>query len=477
MEPVPKIGILVVAYNAATTLTRVLDRIPTSFRPRISEVIVSDDHSADATYLVGLGYQQTVADLPLTVIRQPTNLGYGGNQKAGYRLAIEHGLDIVVLLHGDGQYAPELLPQMVEPLIEGRADAVLGSRMLVKGAARQGGMPLYKFVGNKILTTLQNAMAGTDLSEFHSGYRAYRTAALRMIDVEANSDDFDFDTQIILQLHDAGRRIVEIPIPTYYGDEICYVNGIRYGRDVLKRTLEYRLTRAGLNAGIGAPDADYAYKPSENSSHGRIVEWMAARDAAKVLDLGCASGQLSRALRRQGHYVVGVDAHRAEEVEGGVDEFVQHDLERGLPPELDGQFDVILCADVLEHLRRPDELLAALRGVLGPTGSVLVSIPNFAHWYPRVRVASGRFDYDQRGILDAGHLRFFTDRTFRRLAAQCGFAVNRREAVGMPFDALGSRSSPGISGRALRVADRLSVSVYPTMFAYQYLYELTPRPS
>ncbi len=161
------------SWSSPTTPTRrlakVLDRIPQGFREQITEVIVSDDHSNDATYLVGLGYQQTVADLPLTVIRQPTNLGYGGNQKSGYRLAIEHDLDIVVLLHGDGQYAPELLPDMVQPLIDGRADAVFGSRMLLKGAARKGGMPLYKFIGNRTLTTLQNALVGTNLSEFHPG--------------------------------------------------------------------------------------------------------------------------------------------------------------------------------------------------------------------------------------------------------------------------------------------------------------------
>ena len=109
-----RIGILVVAYNAASTLAQVLDRIPRDFVPRIDEVLVGDDHSQDSTYLVGLGYQQQSGDLPLTVVRHPRNLGYGGNQKAGYRWAIENGLDIVVLLHGDGQYAPEILPDIVE---------------------------------------------------------------------------------------------------------------------------------------------------------------------------------------------------------------------------------------------------------------------------------------------------------------------------------------------------------------------------
>ena len=226
-----KIGILVVAYNAASTLATVLDRIPEGFRSRITEVLVSDDHSQDSTYLVGLGYQQ-ISDLPITMIRQPRNLGYGGNQKAGYELAIEHGLDIIVMLHGDGQYAPESLPDVVAPLLAGEADAVFGSRMMIKGAARRGGMPLYKFLGNRVLTTFENAVLGSDLTEFHSGYRAYRVDALRQIPFQKNADGFNFDTQIIIQLHDAGMRIVEVPIPTFYGDEICYVNGVGYALDV-----------------------------------------------------------------------------------------------------------------------------------------------------------------------------------------------------------------------------------------------------
>ena len=122
-------------YNAASTLERVLDRIPDWFAPQIAGVLVSDDASQDSTFLVGLGYQQ-LSDLPLTVIRQEQNLGYGGNQKAAYKWAIEHDLDIVVLLHGDGQYAPEELPNIVKPLVDGECDAVLGSRMMEKGAAR-----------------------------------------------------------------------------------------------------------------------------------------------------------------------------------------------------------------------------------------------------------------------------------------------------------------------------------------------------
>jgi len=236
-----KIGVLIVAYNAQDTLAKVLDRIPNDFVKQIDAILVCDDASTDDTHKVGLSYQSK-SQLPLTIVRHEINLGYGGNQKTGYQWALEKNLDLVVLLHGDGQYAPEYLPQMVEPIMSGRADVVFGSRMITQGGARQGGMPLYKFVGNKILTTLQNRLAKVSLTEWHSGYRAYSVAALRKINFLKNSDYFDFDSQIILQMIGARQRIVEIEIPTFYGDEISRVNGIKYGIKILIHTLKFRLS-------------------------------------------------------------------------------------------------------------------------------------------------------------------------------------------------------------------------------------------
>ncbi len=236
-----KIGVLIVAYNAQDTLAKVLDRIPSDFVKQIDAILVCDDASTDDTHKVGLSYQSK-SKLPLTIVRHEINLGYGGNQKTGYKWALEKDLDLVVLLHGDGQYAPEYLPQMVEPIVSGRADVVFGSRMITQGGARQGGMPLYKFVGNKILTTLQNRLAKVSLTEWHSGYRAYSVASLRKINFLKNSDYFDFDSQIILQMIGARQRIVEIEIPTFYGDEISRVNGIKYGLKILIHTLKFRLS-------------------------------------------------------------------------------------------------------------------------------------------------------------------------------------------------------------------------------------------
>lgn len=236
-----KIGILVVAYNAAETLSKVLDRIPSDFAQHIESILVCDDASTDNTHQVGLNYKSG-SNLPLTIVRHDINLGYGGNQKTGYQWALERDLDLVVLLHGDGQYAPEYLPQIVEPIVSGRADVVFGSRMMTSGGARKGGMPLYKYVGNKILTYIQNRLAKVSLTEWHSGYRAYSVASLRKVNFLKNSDYFDFDSQIILQMIGARQRIVEIEIPTFYGDEISRVNGIKYGLKILIHTLKFRLS-------------------------------------------------------------------------------------------------------------------------------------------------------------------------------------------------------------------------------------------
>jgi hypothetical protein len=166
---------------------------------------------------------------------------YGGNQKVGFRYAMEKGMDIVVLLHGDGQYAPEVMQEIITPLEQGTADMVMGSRMMIKGAARKGNMPLYKFWGNRILTTIENGLIGTNLTEFHSGYRAYSVEALRTLPLDSMTTNWHFDTQIILEMLKRGYRISEVPIPTYYGDEICYVNGIPYAMHCVRESLGYAL--------------------------------------------------------------------------------------------------------------------------------------------------------------------------------------------------------------------------------------------
>lgn len=236
-----RIGIFVVAYNAEATLQSVLQRIPPEIMSKVEEIFVFDDASQDRMAEVGLDYKKSIGGDKLSIFRNPINLMYGGNQRRGYQYAIERGLDIVVLLHGDGQYAPEVMQDLLTPREQGAADMVMGSRMLAPGAALRGKMPLYKFLGNKVLTRLQNWLAGTRFSEFHSGYRAYSVYALRMIDLERLTTNWHFDTQIILQFLRHGYRVCEVPIPTYYGDEICHVNGVPYALQCIREVLVYAL--------------------------------------------------------------------------------------------------------------------------------------------------------------------------------------------------------------------------------------------
>lgn len=470
----PRIGILVVAYNAESTLAATLDRVPADFRERIAEVIVLDDASHDNTAAQAQAWARR-PDTPQTlVLRHVKNLGYGGNQKAAYKLALERGLDIVVLLHGDGQYAPEMLPEMVAPLERGECDAVMGSRMMQKGAARRGGMPLYKLVGNRILTRVENALLGTSLTEFHSGYRAYSTNALRDIPFGHNTDDFDFDTQIIVQLLHAGKRILEIPIPTYYGDEICYVNGLRYARNVVRDVLEYRLATMGFGTVEWVPrPEDYAFKDGDGSSHAVILEMLAGLPTCRILDLGCSGGLFAAHARAAGHQVTGVDQMEIPGVRDRTDHFVRASLEDGIPDAVGDGFDIIVAADVIEHLSRPGEVLRDMYRVLRPGGQVLLSVPNFAHWYPRMRVITGLFGYDSRGILDDTHLRFFTRATLRRLVRTSGFDILEEKATGLPLRAI-SQSD----GHRLRIAhksDQALVRARPTLFGYQFILRLTPH--
>ena len=235
-----KIGILVVAYNAESTIESTLSRIPEAFVSEIHSILISDDKSKDLTSARATNFAES-SRLPIQVVSQPINLGYGGNQKFGYSWAIQNHWDLVVLLHADGQYAPEFIPQIVKPLLENKADAVFGSRMLNKRDALKGGMPKYKWVGNQILTFLQNKLTNQNFSEWHSGYRAYTVEALMKLNLGKLSNGFRFDTQIILELLAAKQRITEIPIPTYYGDEISHVNGLEYAREIIWDTLRHRV--------------------------------------------------------------------------------------------------------------------------------------------------------------------------------------------------------------------------------------------
>lgn len=211
-----KICIYIPAYNVEKTLPIVIDRVPRRLK-KYSEILIIDNASVDGTYFTAVNYKRSKGLQNMKIIKNRRNLGYGGSQKKAYSYAIEKGYNIIVMLHGDAQYAPEKLAYILEPLIDGKADMVFGSRMSLNPL--KGGMPVWKYAGNKFLTMAENVVLRTNLSEFHSGFRAYRCASLRKIPFHLCSDNYLFDTEIIMQFVTKKMRIVEVPIPTYYGKE------------------------------------------------------------------------------------------------------------------------------------------------------------------------------------------------------------------------------------------------------------------
>jgi SAM-dependent methyltransferase len=297
---------------------------------------------------------------------------------------------------------------------------------------------------------------------------------LKALPFDRNTNDFHFDTEIIIQLSMAGKRILEKAIPTYYGDEICYVNGMKYAKDVVKDVVRYRLNSMGFGqpASVDGED-DYALKESEDSSHGQLIAWMDGFPPSRVLDLGCSRGRVGELLRKQGHEVTGVEIKGNEDAEARLDRFIVADLEDGIPESVGTGYDAVIAGDVLEHVRDPAALLREIRRVTAPGGSLLISVPNFAHWYPRTRVTLGMFDYDSRGILDQGHVRFFTRRSFRRILQETGWSVGRSEYTGLPLDVLAD-GEPGGARGVVRTVDQMLVRVWPTLFAYQLLFVAHP---
>jgi SAM-dependent methyltransferase len=234
-----------------------------------------------------------------------------------------------------------------------------------------------------------------------------------------------------------------------------------------------------MSTQLGAVGEEYGLKRDDNSSHALILRWLEQIPPSRLLDLGCSSGLLSEAARRQGHAVTSVDVVELPGIADRVDRFIQADLDAGLPPDVvaEGPFEVVLAADVLEHVRRPRELLNDIRQVLIPRGTLIASVPNFGHWYARSRVALGIFDYDQRGVLDAGHVRFYMRRGFLRRLSDAGFDVVRCAPSGLPVEVL--THSERLTVRLIRQLDATAVAVWPTLFGYQFVVqcERPPEPT
>ncbi len=471
-----RVAVFIVAYNAEKHIERVLRRIPGWVAEKLAEVYVIDDYSSDNTFEVAELIDWPEHHAPFHIYRTPYNQGYGGNQRIGYMYAVERGIDIVVLLHGDGQYAPEFLPDILAPYADG-ADAVFGSRFMKGFAPLRGGMPFYKWLGNRVLTGIQNFVLKSKLSEFHSGYRSYRTSALKEIPFQCNSPWFDFDADIIIQLHAAGFKVKEVPVPTFYGDEVCHVNGMLYAFKCVKAVVKYRLMQYEIfydpKYDVGKASSMLSPVKTAGTSVHHFIKSLPLEPGSKLLDIGGEGGSaLSKYHARRGVTVTCIDNKSPDPSGNGVSQY---------PVDLDGQwcdqfpmdkYDTVFALDAIGHLRSPEATAGQLFDALKSGGTLYACTGNVAYLPLRLMFLLGFFNYGRRGILDSTHCRLFTLGSFRRLFRNAGFRIDKVMGFGPPLSDLGKSSGSRSRFLVLSILDYISAKaarLWPGLFGYQLL--------
>ncbi len=472
--------ICVVTYEAEKHIHDTLSRLPAEVWNSVDyHVLVSDDGSTDNTLEIAKTTLSTYGK-QYTLIAIEHNVGYGGNQKLCYQFALENKFDSVILLHGDGQYAPELVPQFRQYMLDG-ADVVLGSRMLSRSGAMKGGMPLYKFLGNRILTRIQNKLCGSNISEFHTGYRGYRATFLKRIQFELNADEFHFDTEILIQAFHLRAKIVEFSIPTHYGSEICRVPTISYTMNVLLESFRYRMQVFGLltslkyrhsSTSVYEDRTDDPY--SVNSAVLSILSETQGSNVEKkhkILDIGCGQGYLAKQLAAMAFNVTTIDKFERTTSPGETHVIMDLDLDCWA---IDiSQYDTVLALDIIEHLNSPERFLLNLKNSIQSNHMPLVylSTPNVAFFLLRLGLLFGRFSYADRGILDISHKRLFTSSTLKKLLRETGYEIERKISIGAPVLPF----SQNKLFRALAWVSKALARLLPRIFAFQFLIIAKPK--
>ncbi len=471
-----KILIYVVCYNAQKYINNVLKRIPSQYRndPDI-KIVVSDDCSSDNTAETAFQVCKELGCNNFEVFRTKVNQGYGGNQKIGYNYACSNGFDYVILLHGDGQYAPEELDNFFK-LFKDNPDIILGSRMLIRKNALKGRMPIIRFISNIILTKIQNFLAQTDFAEFHTGYRAYSTKFLKEVPFELNSNDFDFDTDILLQAKFLGKKIKEFPISTFYGQEKSNVKLIKYGMDILKTTLKFRMQQIGIGCSLkfrGSKQLVYKDKFGYKfSTHYYLFKTIKTYKPKRILEIASGAGYLGEKLRNENIWLTGIDLYPPRNTY--YNKFFCDNIEQFDWSKLDGDhFDIVCLMDILEHLKEPEKLLLALRNSLKLENAIFViSVPNVAFFTIRIGLLCGWFNYADRGILDIDHKRLFTHSSFHTMLKECGFKISRTIAVPPPFKLINKSFLSDIFAITFNLLNK----IFPGLFSFQIVKIATPIP-
>ncbi len=473
-----KILVLITAFNVSKYIRKVVQRIPQSFFKNDVELLIIDDCSNDNTLNEMITLKKEFKEIVINILSNPSNLSYGGNQKIGYQYAIRNSFDYVILLHGDGQYAPEKIEEMLQPLLSGY-DAVQGSRMINKMDALKGKMPIYKFIGNIGLTFIQNRLTSMNLSEFHSGYRAYSVKSLKLIPFKFNSSYYEFDTEILIQFNLAKMKIKEIPIPTFYGDEISYLNSFKYGFRILKTTFISFLNKFGIfydkKYDLNPNDIHKKYrtKLTFNSPHKYVVDYIESNKT--VLDIGCGNCEVGIYLKNNKNcQVTGIDQYKHKNSKH-LNQFYIKDLNNDKLSLLLNNVDYVLLLDVIEHMKDPEKFMEKLyKSIKNPQTRIILSTPNVAHIFVRIMLLFGSFNYGKTGILDKTHTRLFTKKSIMNLIYSSNFKILTFQGIPIPFPLVFKNK---LVSKLLLSFNSFWIRVSSTLFAFQFIFVIEANPS
>lgn len=443
--PRPRVALAILPLRGASELLAACERLSPAARERIEEV-----------YGFVFGPPPAAAPLPegVRLFTNPRDLGWGGNKKVVLRYAQEKGFDLVLLAEGSA-LDPTDVERVLLRALEPPAPA------LVLGHRGSGGLLA------KADRVAANLVLGVDHRAYSHPLQAIPRWALERVNFALDADDERFDVELLVQFRAA--RIDALEIELRGGGNGAARSGQRHA---LPSALAYRLHQLHvLRKGSYLPfgEVQYSFKESRFGSHQKIIERV--RPGARVLDIGCSQGLLARDLRKKGVEVTGIDMIPRSLVRPEVDRYLACDLDHFTGADLQREFDYIICADILEHLRDPEALLRVVRRYLKFDGHLLASTGNIAVWFYRLSLLLGRFEYGPRGILDFTHTHLYTCDSFCRLIERAGFRIAARSYTSLPFEVFFESTGKSRLIRGIDALYHQAARIWPRMFAYQILVE------
>lgn len=471
----PRVGLFLFDSVSAEQLRKTLECIPEAARDWIEEIAIFPDRASEKELSRAWGTLSGLCAGRLQIHRSAGDHGYGGARKAAFDYALRSGLQFAIVMRSDGRHPPEVLPQLLHAaMIEGD-ELVIAARRRFRGS-RQRGSSLLLDLAQAAACWLQNRILGIRRRDHASGYRLYSVRALAAIPFQLAHDDHSFDVDLTIQHRALGLSGAEVATCSDWREGDTSGGEALDALRACARAVEYRLhqlhfVRRGryfVDRGV-----DYTLKESPTGSHMQILA--AIRPGSRVLDLGCSQGLLARPLREKQVQVVGVDQGPPEHLAEELQVYYQRDLEQPLELPVGRDFDYVVVADVIEHVRAPSQLLQSARRYLRPDGRLIISTPNIALWFYRLSLLVGRFEYGPRGVLDRTHVHLYTRDSFRREVQGAGFHILAERATALPFEVVfESTGRSRLMRGAAHLYHRLA-RLWPEFFAYQHILEAEIR--